>query len=560
MKLIYMYIGKLNDIFKDFEICFDRDYKVKINEGKIEIKTKEKTTKCYYGSNLNYSKLILGKNGSGKSTLLKLIGLKYIDLKFMYDEDLDYFIKIFEISKNSYYVEGFGNNLNNLLTYNVEYTKSSFYERNFVCQNDILIEDFDTPIIKSEFFSIAPKLIYKRYTESDSINMIYIGKDSILEVYNFVNSKIFDKIDNFYNKNIKIEFTNINRQVMNNIDLYNGLLKLITDVNTDTLKFEKKIHIFLISLLEGYICNLLRQLENVKNDKIFSFKSDMDDSKIKSIESNYEKRKFFLLDQIETISKQYKNCISDFEIKIIKELIAKFELLQKIDFGSKKNFAVQFTIELKMNENNFDKEIIEELLKFISINNKNILNEYNIVDDFISWDYYKISSGEESLISLMSNFHYALSISNDNPTVLLDEIDNTMNLEFIRKFISTLVNFLAVQEKTISIICTTHSPLLCTDFLKKDIFRLDVDNDGLRCVKQVDYGVLSNINDVINDNFFLKIPYGEYSMKQLNEYRKLIKSLKPDQIDQISEIRGYIDCIDNDVIRKVLNIELENKL
>lgn len=79
MELIYLYIRKYGNIFRDEEFNFSSNYVATLKENHLTVEDNIRAIKNYYGENVNNVVMLLGKNGTGKSTLLDILGMNRED-------------------------------------------------------------------------------------------------------------------------------------------------------------------------------------------------------------------------------------------------------------------------------------------------------------------------------------------------------------------------------------------------------------------------------------------------------------------------------------------------
>ncbi|MGN0438782.1 MAG: hypothetical protein ACI4F4_09690, partial [Lachnospiraceae bacterium] len=79
MELLYLYIRKYENLFKEQEFNFSSNYSVTFNEGQLTVVENKNAIKHYYGENINNVVMFFGQNGMGKSTLLDILGMRRND-------------------------------------------------------------------------------------------------------------------------------------------------------------------------------------------------------------------------------------------------------------------------------------------------------------------------------------------------------------------------------------------------------------------------------------------------------------------------------------------------
>jgi len=117
MSLIYMYVGKYNNINQE-KFLFDKNYNVDFELyrdnnsfiGKpLSISKNDSNPQWSFGNNIENITAIIGKNGTGKSSILKLLSSNYHNVKTIkaYESpDLSYFIIRGTDVLDEYVIEG----------------------------------------------------------------------------------------------------------------------------------------------------------------------------------------------------------------------------------------------------------------------------------------------------------------------------------------------------------------------------------------------------------------------------------------------------------------------
>lgn len=181
----------------------------------------------------------------------------------------------------------------------------------------------------------------------------------------------------------------------------------------------------------------------------------------------------------------------------------------------------------------------------------------------------KMSSGEKQILFNISYIIYHLKNldskrelitgTNINATapyknalIIFDEAEIYLHPELQRKFIFILLSAIKScnfhQIKNIHIIFATHSPYLLSDVVSENILLMNNDSDNL-IHKQ---SFCSNIYDLLNNQFFIEAPIGEFSNQKINQISNILlqnKELKKSEIEYINDFKNKLG--DNYTIKLV---------
>lgn len=177
-----------------------------------------------------------------------------------------------------------------------------------------------------------------------------------------------------------------------------------------------------------------------------------------------------------------------------------------------------------------------------------------------------MSSGQHALISKIAGIHAEMKFQIDsvgvkNIMLLLDEYEEHLHPEWIRKFFSYLVNLIESFKKTatIQVILATHSPYIISDLPKENIIKIIYDGKA-RTIGECHFGFGSNIYDIISDSFFLDNTMGEFARLKINT---MIESLTSDEILSDTKHEQYqylINTIDDSYLRSHLQNMIDEKI
>lgn len=283
---------------------------------------------------------------------------------------------------------------------------------------------------------------------------------------------------------------------------------------------------------------------------------------------NYEDLKDALLDCIknlfgvkiiEAISNEYP---FKYEIKNIDEFIYIIESLPKCLFKNK-------GLVLFDNKNRFSKATYNKVSQFIEFfmyddigSNPDIVKSewWNRLSPLIS----NMSSGEKKLLSLLASIKSSIHSNNEhfeNTTIVIDEPDNMLHLEWSRIFLKNLFDILTEIGKEYNqkfqVIFATHSPIMLSDVLSSDVIRLYVDEEENVIYDNKDNHktFAGNLFDLINDSFYLETTTGEFAKSKIKE------KFSPQQGDnfEYKELEYIINEIGEPVVAGYLRKMIENK-
>ncbi len=609
MELIYLYIGKIEDIFENCEIYFSKEYIIKFENKQIKIKKNKNYIKYnYFGEGSSNHHLIIGKNGAGKTTILNLLGCTKSDLISMYYYKDNWFFKIYkrEIG-DEFLIEVFDDGFTNFFEYKIpdEYTRNGCYSIICKLNDDNYLESNSFKIIGRKtnefnelndhtpfFYNFKP---IKNTSDHLSLTLKkYMQDFTLSNLYTCFSDSLKDVVD-FYNENVQFLLkTSLVKKSNYEFKLYNGKIDQLYKID-EKIEGSNEIvqynHQYIISYLEKFFFYYMdkmiyhRMLEDDKGPLIRSF-----NKVIYNQENNntYLNRKNYMLEIIDEMLTEYlkkeKMMSDESPIDILNELITHLE--NNIIFYPNRFFEVS-SIKITNNTPN-EKENIERFLKFYE---KTLITTL-FIPETISIILSELSTGEFELLKIFSQFNYIFvniekmlvekrkKDNKDNKTldldyikncyILFDEIEKNLHPEYSRNLLKYIIdifntksNYLNVTYKVnikFNLIITSHSPFLCTDFPKENILKINITemcSEGskkiVRDVTESEFGLLSNINDLINYDFFLSSPYGEYAKQQLFAYRNLIKSSFCKESKD--KIQLFINTIDNDLIRKFLETE-----
>ncbi|MFF2091289.1 AAA family ATPase [Paenibacillus sp. NPDC058174] len=205
MKLLYMYVESLGDIFRDIFFNFSSEYIVEYDKScnRISIKSNPKYFINFYGKSISDITAIVGKNGSGKSSILETVGREMKErielLKIEEIEIKDRYFMIFHVEKDMFYFEGVGIiQLENIISReNLPQRNSDIVRSFYFRQNDLGNYTIDENYVRE----IKDRIIYIRddLIRSSSNSYIYLNSNHSKFIPR-VTGSVFSWVDwyNFY--------------------------------------------------------------------------------------------------------------------------------------------------------------------------------------------------------------------------------------------------------------------------------------------------------------------------------------------------------------------------
>ncbi|XOJ01561.1 AAA family ATPase [Paenibacillus polymyxa] len=186
--------------------------------------------------------------------------------------------------------------------------------------------------------------------------------------------------------------------------------------------------------------------------------------------------------------------------------------------------------------------------------------------------FQRMSTGELEFINGFANLYKAVHLALHDPQVetillLIDEPDASFHPEWSRRYIANLIKFLGQShfERAVKfqILLTTHSPFMVSDVPKEHINCIKITNNSgkiKRVVQQADFGLMSNIYDIMKGDFFIGSPIGEFATQVFKRMLRRIERLDAHDNHKVEQISGQIDGIGEDVLRKKLRQMLNDRL
>lgn len=600
IQLVYFYLNHPKIGLNNIELTFSNRFEFKIKEFdeenrkcKVVIKQKKKTDNIsaeFWGEEKHVTRvdLLVGQNGAGKSTIMKYIANSNYDnrgewftiylevvngeLNYYFNTNLDapISIEILELWNNENIVEPkeiYDGSLNCSYIPNaidrklIDYKTSSVYkfvkyklktlQKHFPAEN--LAYEFDIPVDIN---------ITRNSLKDKKIN------DYLKKILKIATGFILSK-----STKSQLEVISKEKYGLGKIDEeYIGYKQYKDALLVDSFYIEnfskERLNLFEMMIYMHWVINIIEK-----------------DKEIKSVESlfNIESLPEFNI----YLKNVLKNSISESKnksnkIQIIGEYI-QFGFIEKlfflvecgiIDIAIKWTGGINFTFYFNKKINSKTEEFIIELLDFIDYiktkNNDNNIKDFNLQRAGLT----NMSSGEIAFIDLFSRIYYKFSSQNDEDEVeeewsnsesnfllLLDEPDAAFHPEWSRQLIYNLTSFinnlLTETDKKCQLILTTHTPFMASDMLSDYVtsIKLNPNENGTyyRTIQKPKYSFAANIYELLNDEFFMDAPVGEFAQRKIQQIIDRIRSLKtlPDESrnKEITDISDFINMVSDKLVR-----------
>lgn len=527
-KLIYQYIHKVGNIEKQF-ILYSHNYDVEYDEknNTLKIKKQEDVLGGFYGKSVDEISLVVGKNGVGKTTILELFSLddeKYNKrFQSLYYSDMSWFV-VYELRDNKFIVEGTGKFFNSTENdISRKYKKGHIDEEGLFCEEtqDVKMDELTTIIFRpiemimnNNFHEPKAQKNKRLFVDASANEMCEFLLDkyekySECMVPNGHNIQIIQDepgIDCTLEKEYsdkEIFLIGLLAHTLMRIEDYSkgskdlNKLKKIWELEKKCI-YSEDINVATTEDIESlfnddYYLGVGRGLEKKYSDKYL----ERLDTEVKTMYENYLKKRKqeYISDTSDEADKEY----------LLDEIIS--------FYADRSNDYAQIPEEYFITKKIIQIPIAEENKKFFNVlrysrmySFKSYLYQNNsIIEPVLRTEISSLSTGEIAFVKLFAGF-LANKDENRFSIICLDEPDNYMHPEWSRMFIKSLIEYLESLGGDYQIIITTHSPLMTSDMLKRNIWCIDYDGK----IKNSKSGWMNNIHNAYIDSFYLKSTFGEF--------------------------------------------------
>ncbi|MFJ7928990.1 AAA family ATPase [Peribacillus sp. NPDC096448] len=617
-QLLYVYIKNLRTCFNQQEFCFTNDFEITFNKNNLIISKKKNPYIGLWGEKISNINLIVGKNGSGKTTLLDLLGstksrrlnlLKKSKKENPEEKNFEEWFAVYHIEEDTYVIEGFNphliENLVNIplgisdeysicIKYNFKQEIATYFD---YIQMNGYSENTENNTLNRKMVSLYltnnrdrdwffGNLIREEQDNYIGFQRMYLNNPQFSNIYTFMSKEYKIIEQSFTAKNALCELkrqTVIDyfekEEIIESFDLklYKDKNKILLFQNNFKFDFPKKRkkkkieewttkESFTIKFLESMIIDIWVNLgrEELDNKECLECISNIDSILFEN--DSLENRTNYLLQVLQMILDALNPKLLPerpiYNLFFIREFI---NILDEIDDSY---FISDSSLSIRLSEGYEGR--IHDLL---TLCDRYVLNKYEMNYN-IDIKFKNMSAGELELVNGFSNLYTAIQISMYNKEVnsvllLLDEPDASFHPEWARRYIyniSKILNEVDYGRKLkYQILITTHSPFIVSDVPKNHITCINIieDNSGnlQRIVKKADFGLMSNFYDIIQNDFFITSPIGEYARDIFDKIVQKINKWTEYDEQEIEQVNSIISSIGEEMIRvKLQQLLNERKL
>ncbi|WP_237982025.1 AAA family ATPase [Bacillus thuringiensis] len=604
-QLLFVYTENLRNCFNNQNFCFTNDFDISFVSNQLLIHPKSNPYIDLFGEKISNINLIVGKNGAGKSTLLDLIGspkTERMSLLNRHNGNFFSYIMLYHLKDNEFILEGTNFNIiknlegvpkgisheySIIITYDYKNCKA-FYKKYIQSKTNSKKQATENEIAHILYYKNRPNynwIKHESVVDQDThvgVNRQYLNKTSLFSIYGFLaeesDAKQALRLSNIDNLFIKIEpghIYSLNIYYEEFFELYGKHLDsilsldeemLIPHLQKKELPYSKK-QLYIIKFLEIFTLKIVdcayRLIKTPQQKEEFSKGLN---NIIQSNEhpcKNYKNRLDYLEETIEFSDGFIENIekYSNGYYIFATELLILFNSIDELYYTNANTIDIPLSEGIKPN--------ISNILSFVQKKLPGFMH------DCIDFKFGNMSYGETAFINIFSNIFNSISIADMNSKlktiiIILDEPDLAFHPEWSRNLIYYLYNMLnnVVLSRNVKfqIFITTHSPFIVSDIPKELITCIEIVNDNgntYRVVKKAEFGLMGNFYDIVQNNFFMSSPIGEFAKqlfkKILSNINMLEKIDKNERAYEIESIKLTINSIDELIIRKKLLQYLNEK-
>lgn len=612
MKLLYIHIEEDYKHIKAGGYYFDREFNVaEFNPTYRQKKIVLETNSNYhnpFNSNINNISCIVGKNGVGKTTFFELIiapllwrldgSILECKIHLLYYDEIEkeFYIQTYINNSESWSAKLDDKTINIYKNiYNQNRDKSEKYG---ITNNKFSVMPFQVNII---FHSLSPfdriydllklqlsgasdgqkehyrkrlKYIGTRQIENDETTYEYMTLINLISILlDNRSKKMFSNLGYEYgNIEINVEdeewelpvyipefttFKNTSKEMIESLFTEESYIelkeKLYFDLKANTINEDFFQELLLKSLKIDTQENFLNLLSIITKER----RNELPPENI--IEEIYQ-----YLSNINSLEQIKKLCTSE-NYKFLTEIFENKEELLTIN-----RFTDSEYLKERVNSPEFLK-----LLKFVKkLAIRKLINfKMNLFKNGESFDYFRLSSGEKTLLSYFANILGRIrelddiqaedmtyqNVKNKSYLILIDEVELHLHPEWQRNFIKQLNEFFTYPDhsKKFQFVIASHSPFIVTDIYDENIIYLGENNPDTKT-----FG--GNIFDIFKDDFYVSNTIGSFSeglIKDLSEIIYILFSYKKAKKEEnFFMIREYFDLMYETIDKENENRELLEEL
>lgn len=532
------------------------------SEYKIPIKFSAKNVGCSfnYYDKIDSLHCIVGENGAGKTRLLNSI-----------------------IEKNS----------SNFL--DLSYESGTDEGKYSVVKFSASVELGDSKKLRDYSFDVSTSALLRKMNliylnREDSINQVKVIIDDFKREAseNSDSGKLNDLIK-FSNKRLSIKLTPAGEGIHKYKKSYFSGDPLKEYLNKSLIKVEEGLEkifkdnssrIITNVLIMKFFSVLINEIIKVEVSSSDKKKENLYSSKVSSLFENINYR------NLNPRNKFYENLKDILNINRDREIYAD-NVIENVEFFFKnlKYFIKNIKSDYDLSDKH-DKTIIENYLGFITSDNDNKWTK--TIFSVLEFKWKGLSSGELALLNLFGRLNSVENQLENNVIVLIDEVDLGMHPEWQRKWIKYVLpiigDMLKKENRSVHVILTTHSPIILSDILTKDVIYLsnNTSKNKLKLIKKDFKTFGQNIYSLFKNSFFLEAAKGGFShevikdiltifgesneviVRERESYKIFVKkyNLNFDEKIPTEKIKNFfedfVEGIGEDIIRKHLKLQIRN--
>ncbi len=571
IRLIYLYTGRLGRSVDGNDINFTNEFEVFYTRKTKHLSIKKNPAppvSIKYADNIIDINMIVGNNGSGKSTIINILGLgernrreefplTFGDYMSTDEDNLRYWFALYHIKDDIFAIEGYWNkmldfmskesygHLQNVYSVCFKYDFTSEDSQFIECLQDYFNnEEEQKPIINNLFYylysnnsgiawhrgvrqlkidDINGKLFERKLADRTGYNAIIKFLDAAYNDDEFaekmktkpggrivIGIRRADKSELSVTDYGDEDETNAYYDQADNVAakmLYGGGVKLASEADVLASQMLKTNNITKISVKEVFVISYLEEIALYSLMQIH--RKNLEYALDNDTYNDPKKREQHLLDIVKNECGE-----DDVDYLLTKKISEDIKEIPDRYFTKNIKVAIPYT--------DISKSSVDSLM--LQLDNNQIDNHEINHRYYLDVRFEGISTGEAHYIDLYAAlWNGVMKLEHkDGATcvLLLDEPDYGFHPEWSRLFIRNLCDFLQsemMKKYNYQVIISTHSPIMISDVDSKNIICLRKKQDKTCVQKDMGYGLLSNINDILADEFFVSSLFGEFGMNYANK-------------------------------------------
>lgn len=336
---------------------------------------------------------------------------------------------------------------------------------------------------------------------------------------------------------------------------------LIVDELIGNIKNKLNKRYFFTNFLDKYIKEMIDISENFELIKLLFILMFQEYSRKIKDEDKVRLQGFLnILVNLDNQIDKFKEYKIDNQLPVI-ELLKKLDEYFKVFKSTKKLDILKEPFHYE--NNNLVTEVTEDFFDSYELIIKNSIKPFT----------YEVkpplSSGQKAILFIFARINDAIKKinqenQNENILILLDEADLKLHLEWQRKFVYDLVEFLnSYSNNKFYLLYATHSPMILSDITNDRVVFLKKKDDKYSEDKQdftkSTFG--ANIYDIYSDSFFVDDFMGKFAQNKINDIIKIIDEYKEKKEKNPDEFMPNEKALDNlKIVKNIGEPLLRNKL